>query len=81
MSSFNPIFVYGEKAFVDDAIQAGVDGVIIPDLPPEEAEGLAKYAGKKGLDVIYLLAPTSTNNRVKMVASQSRGFIYYISIY
>ncbi|MEC7641780.1 MAG: tryptophan synthase subunit alpha [Nitrospinota bacterium] len=80
MSSFNPVFVYGEKDFVDDAVRAGVDGVIIPDLPPEEAEELAQYAGKKGLDIIYLLAPTSTPGRVRMVARQSRGFIYYISL-
>ena len=80
MSSFNPVFIYGEKAFVDDAVKAGVDGVIIPDLPPEEAEGLAGYASKKGMDIIYLLAPTSTENRIKMVARQSRGFIYYISL-
>jgi len=80
MSSFNPIFVYGEKTFVDDAVRAGVDGVIIPDLPPEEAEELARYAGKKGLDVIYLIAPTSTADRVEMVARKSCGFIYYISL-
>ena len=80
MSSFNPVFVYGEKAFVDDAVRAGVDGVIIPDLPPEEAGELADCAGKKDLDIIYLLAPTSTENRVKVVTRQSRGFIYYISL-
>lgn len=80
MSSFNPIFVYGEEAFVGNAVKAGVDGVIIPDLPPEEAGELAGYAKKKGLDVIYLIAPTSTGERVKMVARQSRGFIYYISL-
>lgn len=80
MSSFNPVYVYGQKAFVDDAVRAGVDGVIIPDLPPEEAGELAGFAGEKGLDLIYLLAPTSTGERVEMVARRSRGFIYYISL-
>lgn len=80
MSSYNPVFVYGEKTFVDDAVTAGVDGVIIPDLPPEEGEELEHYAGQKGLDVIYLLAPTSTPERIRMVADRSRGFIYYVSL-
>lgn len=80
MSSFNPIYAHGAQAFVDDALQAGVDGAIIPDLPPEEGEELAEYAHKKGLDIIYLLAPNSTPERVKMVSERSRGFIYYISL-
>ena len=80
MSSFNPVYVYGQKTFVDDAVRAGVDGVIIPDLPPEEAEELAGFAEDGGLDMIYLLAPTSTGDRVAMVARHSRGFIYYISL-
>lgn len=80
MSSFNPIFVYGQEVFVKDAVKAGVDGVIIPDLPPEEADEFEGYARDSGLDTIYLLAPTSTENRVRMVAERSRGFIYYISL-
>ncbi len=80
MSSFNPVFVYGEKRFVDDAVSAGVDGVILPDLPPEEAGDFASYADGKGLDMIFLVAPTSSAKRVKMISEMSRGFIYYISL-
>jgi tryptophan synthase alpha chain len=78
MTSFNPIFVYGQKEFVADAVKAGVDGVIIPDLPPEEAEEFLGLA--KGLDMVFLLAPTSTPARVQQVGKVSKGFIYYISL-
>lgn len=80
MTSYNPVFVYGQNQFVDDAVKAGVDGVIIPDLPPEEAEEFLAVADQQGLEMIFLLAPTSTEDRVKMIANQSRGFIYYISL-
>ncbi len=80
MSSYNPIFTYGDKRFIDDALKAGVDGVIIPDLPPEEGVELAAYAQEKEFSIIYLLAPTSTSDRVEKVLKQSDGFIYYISI-
>lgn len=80
MTSFNPVFVYGQKTFVDDAIEAGVDGVIIPDLPPEEAEEFDALAKAKNLDMIHLLAPTSTPDRIEMVGAKSRGFIYYVSL-
>ena len=78
MTSFNPIFVYGQKEFVADALKAGVDGVIIPDLPHEEAEKFLVIAD--GLDMIFLLAPTSTPDRVKQIGKISKGFIYYIFI-
>jgi len=80
MSSYNPIFVYGDKRFIDDALKAGVDGAIIPDLPPEEGKELAAYAKEKEFNMIYLLAPTSTPKRVERVLEQSDGFIYYISL-
>ena len=80
MTSFNPVFAYGEEAFVRDAVEAGVDGVIIPDLPPEEAGEFICLAEDKNLDIIFLLAPTSTLDRIKMVGSLSRGFIYYVSL-
>ncbi|MGV7220256.1 MAG: tryptophan synthase subunit alpha [Nitrospinales bacterium] len=80
MSSFNPVFVYGEKQFVDDAVSVGVDGVILPDLPPEEAGEFVKYADEKGLDMIFLVSPTSTPDRVKMISDMSKGFIYYVSL-
>ena len=80
MSSFNPVYVYGQKPFAEDAVRAGVDGVIVPDLPPEEAGEFLEHARKSGLDTIFLLAPTSTPERIRMVAERSRGFIYYISL-
>jgi tryptophan synthase alpha chain len=80
MTYYNPVFKYGEEQFVKDAVDAGVDGVIIPDLPPEEAGGLMGLSKKAGLAVIFLLAPTSTNDRIRKVAKASRGFIYYVSI-
>lgn len=78
MTSFNPIFVYGQKEFVADAVKAGVDGVIIPDLPHEEAEEFLAIAD--GLDMIFLLAPTSTPDRIQQIGKISKGFIYYISL-
>ncbi len=80
MTSFNPVFVYGQEMFVKDAVEAGVDGVIVPDLPPEEAGEFDALAQAQGLDVIYLLAPTSTPDRIEMIGQKSRGFIYYISL-
>ncbi len=80
MTSFNPVYVYGQEAFARDAVQAGVDGVIIPDLPPEEADEFSGYADSNGLDMIFLLAPTSTGERIRMIVGRSRGFIYYISL-
>jgi len=80
MSSFNPVYVYGEEAFVQDAVSAGVDGVILPDLPPEEAEGFLALADAKGLDMIMLMAPTTSAHRIRMIADKSRGFIYYVSV-
>ncbi|MEW6570954.1 MAG: tryptophan synthase subunit alpha [Nitrospirota bacterium] len=80
MSYFNPIFRYGEEDFVRDAVGAGVDGVIIPDLPPDEAGEFIRHARKAAVDTIFLLAPTSTEKRIKKVVKASRGFIYYVSI-
>lgn len=80
MTYYNPVFKYGEERFVKDAKDAGVDGVIIPDLPPDEAGELIKTAKKAGLATIFLLAPTSTEDRIKKVAAASLGFIYYVSM-
>jgi tryptophan synthase alpha chain len=80
MTYYNPVFKYGDESFVRDATRAGVDGVIVPDLPPDEAGELRKLARKGGLDTIFLLAPTSTPDRLKLVAKSSTGFIYYVSI-
>lgn len=80
MSSYNPIFVYGLERFCVDASQAGVDGLIIPDLPPEEAADLKMEADKNNLDTIFLLAPTTGKERLKFISDQGRGFLYYVSI-
>ena len=79
MSYYNPIFRYGEQRFVQDAAHAGVDGVIIPDLPPEEANSLVQFAAG-ALDLIFLLAPTSTPRRIALISRLSQGFIYYVSL-
>jgi tryptophan synthase alpha chain len=80
MTYFNPVFKYGIESFVKDAGDAGVDGVIIPDLPPDEAEDFILLAREKALDTIFLLAPTSTEDRIKKVVKAATGFIYYVSI-
>ncbi len=80
MTYYNPIFKYGEEGFVADAADAGVDGFIIPDLPPEEAGGLIKSCRSRKLDTIFLIAPTSTAERMKRIATASQGFIYYVSM-
>lgn len=80
MTYFNPVFKYGVENFIKNAKLAGVDGVIIPDLPPDEAEDYIKLARGAALDTIFLLAPTSTEDRIKKVIKVSKGFIYYVSI-
>ncbi|MEK7713310.1 MAG: tryptophan synthase subunit alpha [Deltaproteobacteria bacterium] len=80
MSYYNPVFKYGEEKFVTDAVKAGVDGIIVPDLPPEEAGSLTALARGKGLDTIFLLAPTSDEDRINIVCKNSTGFIYYVSL-
>ena len=80
MTYYNPIFKYGEERFARDASAAGVDGIIVPDLPPDEAVNLIRYTRKSGIDTIFLLAPTSTDTRIHRVARTSTGFIYYVPI-
>jgi len=80
MTYYNPIFKYDEEKFIEDACASGVDGIIVPDLPPDEAEGMLKLTKKRPFDVIFLLAPTSTEDRIEKVSKASRGFIYYVSI-
>ena len=79
MTYYNPVFRYGEEAFVADALDAGVDGIIVPDLPPEEAQTLMELAADTPLDLIFLAAPTSTSARLKLISEASQGFIYYVS--
>lgn len=80
MTYYNPVFRYGEEAFIKDSVEAGVDGVIVPDLPVEEGKGFIKKARTYRLDTIFLIAPTSTEDRIKKIASNCRGFVYYVSI-
>ena len=80
MSYYNPIFCFGEENFVKRAKASGVDGVIIPDLPPEEASSFIKSANKSGLDIICFLSPTSTKERIRFISKISKGFIYYVSL-
>ena len=80
MSYYNPINAYGLKKFASVAKKSGIDGLIVPDLPPEEGKELKKEMGKAGLDTIFLVAPTSTDKRIKEIAKASCGFIYYVSL-
>jgi len=77
---FNPIFVYGVSKFAKDAQRAGVDGVLVVDLPREEAQELRVYTDAAGLDFISLVAPTTGKERLKKIVQSATGFLYYISI-
>ena len=77
---FNPIFAYGTEKFARDAARAGVDGVLVVDLPPEEAPELKKHTDAAGIDFISLIAPTTGMRRAKKIAATATGFLYYISI-
>jgi tryptophan synthase alpha chain len=80
MGYYNPIYAYGPKSFVDDARRAGVDGLIVVDLPPEEADELSVPAAAAGLDMIFLVAPTTDDARLPQVLGYARGFVYFVSI-
>jgi tryptophan synthase alpha chain len=80
LSYYNPILRFGLEAFARQAVLAGADGVVVPDLPPEEGAALRAVADPAGLDVIFLAAPTSTDARLAQVASASRGFVYCVSL-
>jgi tryptophan synthase alpha chain len=80
MGYLNPILSYDVKRFCTDAAAAGVDGLIVVDLPSEEAALLVPHAAERGLDVIRLVAPTTDEARLPLVLNGSSGFVYYISI-
>jgi tryptophan synthase alpha chain len=80
MGYANPIEHMGLKVFGDRAKAVGVDGVIVVDYPPEESQGLLETMDAVGIDVVYLLSPTSTAERIEMVANVGRGYIYYVSL-
>jgi tryptophan synthase alpha chain len=80
MGYANPIEAMGYEQFCDAARDAGVDGVLVVDYPPQEAGRLSELLAARGLDAIFLLAPTSTATRIKEVARYARGYIYYVSL-
>ena len=80
MGYFNPIYHYGVTKFLADAKTAGVDGMIIVDLPPEEDHELGQPARAAGLDFIRLATPTADDARLAVIANNASGFIYYVSV-
>jgi tryptophan synthase alpha chain len=80
MTYYNPILRYGSKEFFASCRASGVDGVIVPDLPFEESSELVKAGGAAGVATIFLVAPTSTPQRISQIAKRSQGFIYYVSL-
>jgi len=78
-SYFNPLLRFGLAALAREATAAGIDGVLVTDLPPEEADGWLEVARGAGLDTVFLAAPTSPDERLRRVAGASRGFVYAIS--
>ena len=80
MGYLNPIEVMGYARFAQEAAAAGADGVLTVDLPPEEADGFQPAMKGQGLDTIFLLAPTSPAERIKLIAKAASGFIYYVSL-
>jgi tryptophan synthase alpha chain len=80
MGYYNPIYIYGVDRFLKDAKSAGVDGLIVVDLPPEEDEELCLPALKAGLSFIHLATPTTDDKRLPAVLANTSGFVYYVSI-
>ncbi|MDO8472695.1 MAG: tryptophan synthase subunit alpha [Dehalococcoidia bacterium] len=80
MTYFNPVLSYGVERFCQASARVGVDGLLVTDLPPEEGVELGEAARRESLDLVYLLAPTSTTARIKLVAEKSTGFIYLVSV-
>ncbi len=80
MGYYNPILAYGEREFVNDAKVAGADGLIVPDLPAEESGDLARLCEVNGLALVLFVAPTSSQDRIRLVTSAASGFIYVVSV-
>jgi tryptophan synthase alpha chain len=77
---YNPVFQYDCEVFAKKAKAAGVDGILIVDLPPEESAELRRYTDRAGIDFISLIAPTTSDERIRRIAQKARGFLYYISV-
>lgn len=80
MGYVNPILKYGIEAFCRDAAQAGVDGLILPDLPPEESDHLCEAAASQDLDLVFLVAPNTSEDRIVTVDERATGFVYAVSV-
>ncbi len=80
MGYYNPIFCYGAEKFAQDAANAGVDALLLVDLPPEEADEIKVFLQPLGIDLITLLAPTTPATRMKELAGSASGYIYYVSM-
>jgi tryptophan synthase alpha chain len=80
MGYYNPIYIYGNDRFIADSVAAGVDGLIIVDLPPEEDSELCIPARDAGLNVVRLITPTSHDQRLPAILAQASGFVYYVSV-
>ncbi|SPJ25112.1 tryptophan synthase subunit alpha [Palleronia abyssalis] len=80
MGYYNPIYSRGVERFLDDAVEAGIDGLIVVDLPPEEDDELCVPAGRKGVDFIRLATPTTDDARLPTVLKNTSGFVYYVSV-
>ena len=79
MGYYNPIHDHGLRQYASDCAEAGVDGLIVPDLPPEEADPLREACRREGLALVFLVAPTTTEERLAWIASASEGFLYVVS--
>lgn len=80
MGYLNPLEAKGYQCFAQEAAESGVDGALIVDLPPEEAETLVPFLKQNNLDSIFLIAPTTSKERVKFICDQSSGYVYYVSV-
>ena len=80
MTYYNPVLKFGPEQFCSKCTEGGIDGLIVPDLPPEEGKELEKSTKRHGLDLVYLLSPASTEERIRLVTSRSSGFIYLVSL-
>jgi tryptophan synthase alpha chain len=80
MGYFNPILAYGVERFVTDAAGSGVDGLIVPDLPPEEAVEFGLACEQNGLALVFLLTPTSTPQRIDLILARTYGFVYLVTV-
>jgi len=80
MTYLNPVLAYGLQRFADDAAAAGADAFILTDLPPEEASQARQALGKAGIDLILLVAPTSSDQRIELIGREASGFVYCVSV-